>query len=54
MMAYTIDDINLIPCAKRYVYDREAYLHFEDGMLIYIKKADGLWHLYDQMIDTNI
>ncbi len=53
-MTYVTADINSIPCAKRYVYEREAYLHFADGMLIYIKKADGLWHLYDQRIQTNI
>ena len=54
MTVYTTTDIYSIPCAKRYVYEREAHLHFADGLLIYIKKADGLWHLYSQTIATNI
>lgn len=44
----TIDDIESVPCVKKYIYDRgngrkTAFLHFVDGMQIY-DLCPGLWH----------
>lgn len=44
----TVEDIESIPCARLYIYDRgngrkTAFLHFVDGMQIY-DLCPGLWH----------